>query len=545
MLSSTRQAIACILIVAGAAVCGYPQTTPSNEPAASISGKVTLNGKGVPGVVVAVRSNEPMSFRKLTSFRGVTDAKGEYRIANVPAGNYVVMPAAAAFVADDEFNAERTLIVNKAETIENFDFSLKRGGVITGRVVDSDGRPVIEEEVQAFVSRDSRMASLAAVITDDRGVYRIFALKPGNYTVATGRDDMAGFSGRHRGAFYRRTYHPGTNDPAHATVIQVSEGSEATNVDITLSRTLTTHSASGRIVDGETGQPIPNVSYGVTRFITPTNTSSISVGALTNSRGEFKLENLVPGQYAVLIRSEPNRDWRAEEVRFEVVDQDVTGLVVRTLKGGSLSGVLLLEGTSDKAIREQFRSLNVIVFVSTESNRRSGTPGSMTTPGPDGAFRVGALPTGVASFSLGGSQRFRIARIERDGIVQLRGVEVKEDEHVAGVRIVVGYADASIRGTVEIENGTLPPNGRLFLWVKRLHDDPARSSWTNASQQMDTRGQFVINNLLAGTYELTAGVFVQGSRAPLAQKKQEVEVTAASTSNVTIKLDLNAPAPKP
>lgn len=441
MISPTRRAIACILVVAGIAVCGHAQATSSKEPRASISGKVTFHGEGVKGAIVTLRSNEGTSFRRLTNFRGVTDAKGEYRILNVPAGNYFVEPVATAFVVDSGLTGDRTLTVNEGQTIENFDFSLVRGGVITGKVVDLNGRPVIEEEVYLSSPRNPRYGSpLPAAITDDRGIYRIFALRPGHYTVAAGRDDAGPTSSRPRGALLRRTYYPGITDPAQATVINVSDGSEATNVDIVLSGTLTPHTASGRVVNGATGQPVPNVECSVIRFFSPTNTAT-SRGPVTNSQGEFKLENLVPGQYAVSVKPDGS-DWRSDELRFEITDQDVIGLVVRTVKGGSLSGVIVLEGTIDNAIREQLRDARLIVFVATEeSTRRGATSGVSTVLRPDASFRIGGLPTGTATFLLTPTPKFRIVRVEHNGLIHARGLAVKQGEDLTGVRIVVGYVD--------------------------------------------------------------------------------------------------------
>src|ERR1700752_5356897 len=267
MMSSTRQALACVLLVAGVTVCGHAQTTSTKEPTSSISGKVTFHGDGVNGVIVILRSSDGNSYRKLTNYRGVTDAKGEYRITNVPAGNYLVSPTASAFVVEGESNGERTLIVNDDDTIKNLDFSLMRGGVITGKVVDSDGRPVIEEEVHLSSPRNPRLNSpLPAALTDDRGVYRIFALRPGSYTVAAGRNEIGISSGRPRGALSTKTYYPGVVDLRQASVVEVSDGSETTNVDITLAGILNTYTASGRIVNGDTGRPLAGVPYGVNRY---------------------------------------------------------------------------------------------------------------------------------------------------------------------------------------------------------------------------------------------------------------------------------------
>lgn len=545
MMSPTRQALACILMVLGVAVCGNAQSTATKEPTASISGKVTFHGDGVKGVIVTLSSNKPTRPAKLTNFRGVTDAKGEYRIINVPPGDYDVSPSAAAFVVEGELKGVRSLIVNEGDTIENLDFSLIRGGVITGRVVDSDGKPVIEEEVYLALDGPSYGSPPPNAVTDDRGVYRIFGLRPGKYKVAAGKNDVGPSStGPPRGAVYSRTYYPGGTDPAQATVIQVSDGSEATNVDITFGRTLTRHTASGRVVNGQTGEPLSGVRYSVIQFFSPTSTSSHR-GSLTNNQGEFKLENLTPGQYAVYVSPEEGKEFRSEELRFTIVDEDVSGLVVKTVKGASLAGVVVLDGPYDNAVREQLNNMRLVIFVATEKSlERGGTLGMETRLRPDGSFRFGGLVAGSASFLADLSQRFRVVRIERNGVIQTGNLDVKQGEDITGVRIVIGYGDASISGTVTIGNGTMPPNGRLILWVNKLNDNPQKL-WIDASSQIDTRGQFVIDNLVPGTYEIIAGVLVPGGRAPLGQTKQQVVVSAGSTTNTTIRLDLNVPQVKP
>ena len=543
MASSARQVIACSLIVVALAVCGHAQTAPSKEPAASISGKVTLQGEAVQGVVITLRSNEPTSYRKLMNQRGVTDANGEYLITNVPPGNYAVAPAAAAFVASGMSTGDRTVIVNKAEAIENFDFSLVPGGVITGRVIDPDGRPIIEEEIHIFSVREQqRFSSFPAAVTDDRGIYRIFGLKPGSYKVAAGREGEAG-SPRRQAGVHSRTYYPSVSDFAQAMVVQVSEGSEATNIDITLSRLLSTYTVSGRIVDGDTGQPIANASFGFKYFIDSSSRASHAIDrTVSNERGEFKLEGLLPGLYAVMATQRPGSYFRSEEVRFELVNRDVTGLVVKTVKGASLSGVLVLDGTYDKEIRDQLLKTSLFAMVETEETRKTGILGVQAAMSPNGSFQVGGLPAGNATFSLSGSRRFTIVRVEQNGIVQLRGVELKQGEEAAGLRIVVGYGDASLSGVVETENGSLPPDGRLHVSARRLNEV---SSVRGVSAKIDARGQFVFDSLLAGTYEVTAAVFGATSRLPLAQKKQQVVVISGSTSHITIKLNLNPPKPNP
>jgi hypothetical protein len=143
-----------------------------------------------------------------------------------------------------------------------------RGGVITGRVTDAEGRPLIARGVSLQVVDEQGgkspvpipnimelMTNSDALQTDDRGVYRLFGLRAGRYLVSAGGDSeialMTGAAGK-----YPRTWHPDATDENQAKVIEVKAGDEITGVDIKLGVANRTFEAAGRVVDDETGKPI-------------------------------------------------------------------------------------------------------------------------------------------------------------------------------------------------------------------------------------------------------------------------------------------------
>jgi hypothetical protein len=326
-----------------------------------------------------------------------------------------------------------------------------------------------------------------------------------------------------------------------AAVIEVSEGSETANIDITLGPVLSTYTASGKIVDGETGQPLAGVAYGVMRFISTNSTSSNSYGAVSNSRGEFKLQGLIPGKYAVQIRPGPTNTWRAEDLRFEIVDEDVSGLVVQTRKGGTLSGVVVIEGDDDKNARNELRRVSLLAI----SGMREVRPSSAWSQiGADGSFSMSGVAAGSTIFQLANSSRFRVVRVERNGVVQGPGVEVKEGEVVSGLRIFVVYGNATIKGVVEVTNGTAPPGAQYSVWLRNLSPE-SESAPSNYSADVDARGQFVIEGVFPGMYEISAGVWSADGRTNYAPRKQQIAVTAGSVSNLTLSVDANAKTTRP
>jgi hypothetical protein len=471
------------------------------------------------------------------SHRAVTDTNGEYRITNVPAGTYevtVVVPP-GLILAEETFTS-RTLIVSKGESVENVRIELIRSGVITGKIVDSDGRPLIEQQVTVFPEKLGGRNHHSPVVatTDDRGIYRAYGLPAGTYRVAAGTGEEEWVATRGQGASFKRIYYPDAPDVTQAKLIEVTEGSETKEINITLGRLLSTFTASGRIVD-ETGKPLEKVSYFVTYFIEPNRRSSLDTGALSNVDGEFKLEKLVPGQYAVGIRPLGNFEVRADEVRFEITDRDVRGLVITAKKAASVSGVIVVEGGDERTMHDQLSRYGLRVSIAGDVEQLNGFS-RWSSPANDGSFRIGGLTSGSATFDIPSAAPFRILRVERDGVPQPRGVvEIREREQVTGIRIFASYASASIRGTIHVQNGILPPNAQFWMSLRKPGDATGEMTGpVNSAPQIDARGQFVIADVVPGTYELHTGLTIRSVRSNAPANSLDFFVTPAAVTPVTV-----------
>jgi hypothetical protein len=177
--------------------------------------------------------------------------------------------------------------------------------------------------------------------TDDRGIYRAFGLPAGRYKVAAGLGDdiynAAFASGR---SLYKQVFHPEGSDQAKATVIEVGEGTEAANVDITLGRMMQTFSVAGRLVDGE-GLAVPNTPSG------PAKNCRYALrlcGLVRNDEraGRFPCRVIDPGKYMIfLFQNQAGK--LLESITFDIIDQDVSGVTVKLLPGATVSGVVVLE----------------------------------------------------------------------------------------------------------------------------------------------------------------------------------------------------------
>ncbi len=527
MVSSGRKIVP-LLFLLSAIVSANAQPAADKAPRATISGKVTIGGKGVSGVVVGLAVATPSSSIQVTRFRGVTDEDGNYRIKNLPPDTYQVLVAAPAYVQSD---GRKSVVVGKNEVVENVDITLNRGGVITGKVTDVDGRPVVEEQI-FFSATESRLPYLRMVRTDDRGVYRAFGLPPGRYTVSAGKDSVSSFGRTGDGP--QRTYYPSSLNASDATTIEVNEGSEANDIDITLGRQVSTYTARGRIIDGDTSQPLPNARIGIQLFFSGGSTSR-SAAAESMKDGEFKVENLSPGKYAVYLDSQTDSELISEAVRFEVTDQDIDGLLIKTSRGGSISGVVVLEGARDPAAKINLAGHRIVVFLSGQNNQQPLPPANIDQ---NGSFHVTGLPAGHLMLNLPiNRDHLRLLRIERDGIVYRGDIEIKEREQLTGLRVVVSQANGKIRGVLKLPEGVaLPATARLLVYVRRIEDPTA----SNSPVEADARGQFLVQDLVPGTYEFNVAVVgvPVDQRPRIPRPVQTVVVTNGTIADVTITVQL-------
>ena len=479
------------------------QTKPVKKvPGATVSGRVTMQGKGKGGVFVGIRAGE-FGPQMTPAIKAVTDEDGNYRLNDLPPGHYQIQPIAPAYVSGQGKN----LILAEGERVDGIDFSIVRGAVVTGKVTHSDGRPVIDEAVYLVAAeqtnqRGPQFAGSSAFQTDDRGVYRMFGISPGRYKVCIGVPDDAYFPMRNRPVF-ERVYYPSVVQFDEAKVVELSEGSEATNIDITVGQSMQNFAASGIVVDSETNRPIPNVRVALQRVVEANSAPFIGASSGSNSRGEFRVENITPGKYSIFLMPQPDSEIRVDPVRFEIVDQDVAGLILKTKKGAVLSGYVVLDGKHDRELYARLAKMRLAAFVRGGGNIAPVGVSRPSMIGSDGSFRIAGLSPGAAGFRLTSSEPrsrsdFIISRIERDGVFQPRNVvEIKEGEEIAGLRIVVVYGTGTVRGSVKLDNGPLPTGQLIVRLIKT-----GESSYALRPQLVDARGHFIFEGVPAGTYEV-------------------------------------------
>src|SRR5262245_16993006 len=339
--------------------------SPVKEPkqgTSAVSGRVTFKGEPVSSATVSIQLNRIISINPNWTLRAQTDQNGEYRIVGVAAGHHSISASAPGFGLINDI-PYTDLKVAEGENLGNIDFELKRGGAITGRVTDSNDRPLVGERVELMkFFQDGKAGPLFAGglnmgRTDDSGVYRFYGLPAGRYLVNVGASAKGAQLLRPSSSYLPRTFHPNVTQQSEAKVIEVSEGSAATGGDIVVAEGAKAYRMYGRAVSADSGQPVAGVELSC-GYISEERRGIRNItgwgppGARSDANGEFRLEGLLAGKLMLFaILDQKSEIFSEAEVR-EISDSDIHDVELKVRQGGWIRGVIVIECPSEPYAQE-------------------------------------------------------------------------------------------------------------------------------------------------------------------------------------------------
>ncbi|HZI17099.1 MAG TPA: carboxypeptidase-like regulatory domain-containing protein [Pyrinomonadaceae bacterium] len=294
--AGTLAGLCCLLLLAAAAAAlaiRAQEDSDDGEPAGGsvVFGRAVYEETGRP-----VRRARVVIFRpdgKGPEISAITDARGEFRAEGVRAGRYYVTVDAAGIVSPISLTPVEDLqggaapdlaaaagffdeIVVDGKGERELTVRARRGAALTGRVAYWDGEPAPNVTVHVMRRAGGRFAkfvlgmsrsSMYSLRTDDRGVYRVAGLPPGEYVVAvseaadhTGRNPRESFMDDGLaemlfGQQFLMTFHTSAVSLREATVIRLSAGEERADVDITVGAR-DVYSVAGVVRSRRDGRPV-------------------------------------------------------------------------------------------------------------------------------------------------------------------------------------------------------------------------------------------------------------------------------------------------
>ena len=557
----------------------------------TICGTVTTAaGRPVPGALVTVSGLAtnigPGGTKAEMSRQVLTDAAGGFAFPRMPAGLFRITISPV----EDQFDTVEYGQVRpggRGQTIKLADGQrvslpvvLARAAVITGTVFGPDGTPQQNVEVLAHKINYSdgfkRLQDASTVRTDDRGVYRIFGLGPGDYIVsatprATGwQQQQRGLSAAHVEHFIRSapgapktgaatwiaitsprpedssepdylpTYSPSSMTPAGATVLTVSAGEERTGIDVH------TRTVQASMIKGVVSTPLDS-DVGVKLYIwndDPSADSRSRTMVGTGKDGVFFFYQLAPGDYTIVAQTFPPSGWSTTTLPDGKILQTVTprtltdeqrlwgrtkvsvgpeqqaAVTIALQPSRSVSGVVVFETDSrPDFIKERWE-------VSASSAMSVGyypldTPRAIV--GPDGRFTLKGVPPGHYEFRVSG-QAHKSSIVSGQDTLDFP-LEFTGDRDVTGAVLTITDRCNELFGTLTDSSGQPATDYTIIVAAS----DPR--FWREGSRRIkvtepDLWGRYYFRDLPPGSYQLS----VVNDLEPWKQYDPEFLRTIAITS---------------
>lgn len=451
----------------------------SGVRAAEIQGVVVESASGRPVARAEVRLELIHGGGGSESRRALSDSSGRFIFSGLAAGAYLISAEKRGYLraryGQRSWDGAGAPVVLGEDAHYFAQLRLSRLGVITGRVLDENGLGMPGHAVYAFPAAGRPLRVAAAAVTDDRGVYRLTGLEPGNYYVRTGPRQLEDGRGL-LPTFYRRS-----TALAEARLVGAELDRETGDVDIEplpgrLAR------LSGRVSAG----PATVTLYG------DMERQEAQVGL----DGAFRFEELAPGLYQLLAVS-TDRPLRAAWQRVTVGEGGLeTALELAPPPSLSVHCVDKSGGRVEPA--------RTLVFL-----RRQEPPGGEPLRVESGQT-VTLLP-GVYEMGLGAPLDRYVAGVQGPRTLLEPGVFEAPSRAVLEVTVVLGTRPGSVTGRVLDADGQPVAGAPVFL----RSEDAAQQRLMDGARTMtrtDANGVYRIHGLAPGRYRLFASFEVAEPR---------------------------------
>jgi len=405
---------------------------------------------------------------------------------------------------------------------------------VTGRVVDELGDPVQGASAQLlrlqFQDGRRRLVSTGLTrTTDDRGMYRIFGVPPGQYILSASAGDVstAELPG------YARTYYPGVAEASSSPFLTIGAGQLQASADITLVRQSTAR-VSGIVRDA---QGRPGLVGSLSLFPSQTASSlAMSAGARVGDNGAFEFPNVPPGRYVIqAYRGTRNRSTEGEfgVLSVSVGERDVEGITIQATPGSTIVGRLTFRGaTPDAAPPRAGIDIEAVPF---DPDLAPLNGRAMADIRPDWSFVLAGIS---------GPRRLEVTRTPPGWTleeIRVRGIDVTDRpltfgtvaQSIDDVEVVLTDRVTRVTGTVRDREGRAAAGATAIVFA------PGRDRWYAHSRYMraataGSDGTFSVEGLPPGSYYVAAVASLPAGGPGAWRDPAFLESLVAPSTNVAV-----------
>lgn len=513
----------------------------------AITGRVIGDdGQPMAGVQIVARR---IGYKRASGNSASSDEDGNFKLTGLSPGAYTLWAIAPAYVVAGDSSWSEIHRIG-----ENVTINMVKGGVITGRVTDETGEPLVgvrviadrvsDLETNTMISRIGMPGNMGGV-TDDRGVYRIYGLQPGVYVVGIRAGDYHSPDAIQiiRDA---PTYYPSATRDTAAEV-DVRSGEEVSGIDIRH------RGERGRIVSGaiagesESAQPFNYVQ--VTLKGSEIGYFESTADVPGNSRG-FAIFGVPDGDYELRAYRAGDGEVTASSVprRISVRGANVTGVELKLMNHGSIAGRVVIEpanpatrcasnagdsgnhaaGQGQSATRRQPAVEEIILKADREeADHRAPIAPSWRfenlrgiAPGEKGEFNLNNLEPGryritadlpdtgwyIRALKLPAAAPVRTpdGKAKTGAVASLSAIAIKPGEKLSGLEVVVAEGGAMLNGRIVPAKEGMKLPARLQVHLIPAEAPDADNLLRYAQGNIRGDGTFEFKHIAPGKYLLLA-----------------------------------------
>lgn len=503
------------------------------RPKGKITGRVMGDdGQPMEGASVSVGA---IGNKSLSGWHQVTaDDEGNFVIENLPPTAYTVQAGSTAFVLPVVSTENK--YYHLGDTVN---FTLVKGGVITGQVTNAQGEPVIAAPIGIIRVRDAEGRKVSEQgwfsrprKTDDRGMYRVFGLPAGRYLVLAGGKRAYSWGPQNSYDTDTASYYPaGSRDSA--TEVAVSLGEEINGINIRY-RGEKGYSISGKVLGGPTENLLAFGGISVALQSHPGHSPEMyTFVGLTDPTRSFSFYGVADGEYDLVANA--GGGWGVEEKdsffstprRIVIKGGSVANIELRLSPTSSVEGKVELAVKQEKEVKTECKSARTSIPEELVIGLRRDNGGKddelrpqnempVDAPNEKGEFKLKYLEAGhyhpnivlpdetwyvKSIFIKAPAPKSPIEKIPAVTDAGKQGISLKAGEKLKDVTITVTDGAAGVSGKITGEkNQALPPRLRVHLLPadKEVAEDLLRYSEVKTKAD----GAFAFTNLAPGKYWL-------------------------------------------
>jgi hypothetical protein len=495
---------AAVLFSVALLVCGFQtkpaETPPDKAPKCSLEGTVLDARAGAPikdATLLLVNSTG-------TGVMGTTktDEKGHFLFKDVETGQYVLLGehpryARQTYGSRNGLMGGTLLTLTAGLDMKELTFKLLPNGVVSGKVLDSDGEPIAKVLVAANKSMYQHgrrmLMPLATAMTNDLGEYRLANLAAGRYAISATLIDQGAAAPPAKKdepeTAFITTYYPNAVEESSAGTVEVAAGGDAAGMDIKMAKARSVR-IKGKVVGELKDQ-------NVTVRAVPRNAGVLAmiIGryAKPKADGTFEITGVPAGSYTLKVGDQTGMKVLGAPVAIEVGDKPIEGAVVEVGTNADLPGSVVVSGEDAKpAAGIALKGMKVML----EAMEGLSLAPPNTTVAEDGAFTLKELPPDryLVRVTNGPPNSYLESAQAAGQAMTDRGLDLGRGAGRLEIKLRLGAAriNGVVRGTDDN-----PISGVTVALIPDSHRYPLYNSTFT-----DQNGAFEFKNVTPGDYKL-------------------------------------------